>query len=298
LGLLAGGANAAKKGKPDLVVKDADLRGKEWAIIDEPRVDGRIRYKVTNKGNRSAMAGVATRLYFLGGGNRYEGELDVLAKKLKPGESESGTITLEDLNKLPAGAYKLRICVDYPDFVKEQNERNNCEKVKGARYYSTYRYWRGTLDSTGPIPGLNLTAGPTETGSSQDALLGFGNYLGRGAFDWNVQNGTVVFALPGTDGMGCVWSGGGSIDLARQKALTVDYQDSTYSLFAEAISEAQYVTTGRCSFGGFPYTFNSTGPTYSAIVEEREPQPLSGTERIAGNGGVGDQKTSWNLAGE
>ena len=289
-------AQAGKKNKkPDLVPKDGAQQGTPYAFRGEA-MNGSIQYEIKNQGKQSAKRSATVVNLWREGGDTPVGFHT--APKLKPGERARATIPLSVVNTLPAGAYTIEICVDITDVVKEEDERNNCADVKGSRFYSTYRGWQGSFNGGGPVPGLNVSEGPTETARSSDATLGFGRYLGGGVFEWDIDGGTATFTTQGADGYGCGWSGSATFVLERKRALQINYDAGSYLVFAQVIDGATYETTGQCNLGGFPFTFHSAGPVYNLIVDATTPQQLSGTSSVAGAGAVGKQNFTWNLTGQ
>jgi hypothetical protein len=295
--LVAPPAHAAKGGKPNLVPIDADQGGQADALRGENRA-GKVKFTVKNAGKkRSRHADV--EVFYKGGGGSVDGELELVGR-LAPGATEHGTVRLDELNDdLPAGAYKLEICVDALEHVPESNERDNCAKVKGSRYYSTYRDWKGSMGSIGPAVGLNVSPGLTETARSSDAELAFAEYLGGGGFAWNIVGGSAAFTLAGTDGYGCAWSGTSTFVLEKKRALEVNYDSSSYRIFAQVPDGSTYPTSGACNFGGFPFTVTGGGPFSVLVSDATNPSPLSfGATKIASAGTNGLQNFTWDLTGQ
>ena len=159
LALSAADTSAGRNGKPDLVLKSADQRGRPYGFYGA-RHDVTVKYAVRNGGGRDARGDIYSKLYFVRGGQRIEGERDLIPARIKPGKSVKGTLRQEATDQpLPSGAYKLEMCVDFFEVVEESNEENNCEIIRGSRFYSTYRDWEGHLPEVLPSRGVRSGIG-------------------------------------------------------------------------------------------------------------------------------------------
>jgi hypothetical protein len=234
---------------------------------------------------------------YKGGGESFDGESE-LTERIAPGKIDPATIRLDELNELPAGSYKLEICADVSEAVNESNERDNCAKVKGSRFYSTYRDWAGSVGGIGWGIGGPAFSGITETWRSADTgidvVYTFSKYSGAGQFLWIYQGGAVKYTHQGSLGPGCenVY-GSATFVLDPGAEVTTDYEKGSYTAKASAITGATYPITSSCGFGG-------QGPVHGAVLSTGSQSLPFDTQRLAGaaasdvDPGV---NYTWDLAG-
>jgi len=277
-------ASAGRGGKPDLVLKDADQRGKPYAFYGA-RQDVRVRYAVKNVGGRSARGDIYSKIYFVGGGQRIEGERDLIAARIKPRKSAKGTLRQETTGQpLPSGAYRLEMCVDFFEVVEESNEGNNCEIIRGSRFYSTYRDWEGHLSGSAPFPGGAKRSWSSRAG--RRVSYAFEGYRGKGVFDWSLEDGAILHSTTG--GSACRYNGSGTFALADGGKVTIDHRAGSYSAGASAVAGAMYNVVVDCS--GFKTNLPMPVGLTPALVVQNQVLPF-GASRLQGVGG--DAMTSW-----
>ena len=284
LALSAADTSAGRNGKPDLVLKSADQRGKPYGFYGA-RHDVTVKYAVRNRGGRDARGDIYSKLYFVRGGQRIEGERDLIPARIKPGKSVKGTLRQEATDQpLPSGAYKLEMCVDFFEVVEESNEENNCEIIRGSRFYSTYRDWEGHLSGSAPFPG-----GAQRTWSSrpgQRVSYGFQGYRGKGVFDWSLKDGAILHSTAG--GSPCSYAGSGTFALANGGKLTIDHKAGSYSAVASAAAGAMYNVVVDCS--GFKTNLPMPVGLIPALAVQNQGLPFGATSL---QGVSGDAATSW-----
>jgi len=108
---LAAIASAAAR-RPDLTLTAVS--------VSEYRTSVRVTDTVRNVGGAAGPA--STAAYYVGstriGGRR--------VRRLEPGATSRGSKTLGIPRTIPHGTYRLRVCADATDRVRETSERNNC----------------------------------------------------------------------------------------------------------------------------------------------------------------------------
>jgi hypothetical protein len=287
--LLVPAAEAAKK-LPDLRPTEAGFNGKQFAFIGKP-----LRVSVTdttyNKG--SAKAGPTLTRAFLqhGGDRRRLGEHAVGA--LRPNRRDVGESDARGTNEFPAGAYKIVVCADAKDQVKESNERNNCGRVTSPpSFYSVYEQWEGSINGTGPgLFGTQETWRP-----ATDASFGFDGYLGGGLFSWKVDGGAVKYTTAGS-GAGCSYNGSGTFALDRRFGqLLLNYDTGTYTASAGPNPGATYTVAENCS-GSIINRTAFARPVALLALQQNLPYGSTALKGAFADPAVKGVNYTWNLAG-
>ena len=292
--LTAPDASAGRGGKADLVLKDAEQSGKPYSFRGE-RQNAKIKYEVKNTGRGNANT-TATYVYFVGGGERIQGDGEALRGTIRPGRTSGGTIRQQLTDRpLPAGRYKLEVCVDEFDNEEEENERNNCDTVKNSRFYSTYRKWEGTLGGIAPAPGGSNRS--WQTTPANPATYVFEGYEGGGTFVWKLVGGAIRHQTQG--GSGCTYNGAGTFALATAGfgagLITINHQTNSYSANAAPVQGAIYNVVVDCS--GVKTNIPMPVGLAPALAAVNQDFPFGATALTGATEGSG-LNFSWNLVGK
>lgn len=276
----------AKDRRPDLIPGKATQTGKQYAFHVR-RQDFKVKYVVKNLGKRGAR-NVVSNINFVSNGEGIEGDIDTIRGTIKPGKSAKGTLVQESTSEpLPAGAYKLELCVDFPDLENESAEGNNCETIKGARFYSTYREWVGPFSGKSPFPG---GAGQV-WGSITRASYTFARYQGRGVFRWQLEDGSLNHRTRG--GTSCTYNGQGTFPLSAGN-IVINHKAGTYSGGASIGAAATYTIVVRC--GGFSFNQPAVPGIPPALVMQNEIF-YDGSDELDDSGGDANTNWLWRLEG-
>lgn len=127
--LVAQGSAAAKKPKAELVVTKV---GSPPATLPEG-TSLTVSDKVKNRRSKAKRSENAYLLSFDKFRDRADVELIGSRKvpKLKRGKSSKGTAELTVPSRVPRGEYRLLVCADATERVRERSESNNCKASRG-----------------------------------------------------------------------------------------------------------------------------------------------------------------------
>lgn len=293
-------ALAGKQARPDLVIAEGALTGRDYAIPGEENVL-RLTDETANMGYRAAgksTTGVSFSAPKSSGENAKPQGFTRPVRKIKGFVGDSSLKTTRSpvlrFPGIPLGAYDVTICADVRDQVKERNERNNCLTGRDSHLFVTKRTWSGTLAGSAPARSGSLR----DDWSSTDGTLELSGYRGDGEFSYNF-GGTVTWATSGTDAADCTWSGSGSETFSARSDehgdLFLDLDPDGYQATLSGF-EIEYPTSGQCPTG--PRT--STGPDNTTFLDTGAggggPQPFPfGSEAIAGTSGGAAGSWAWDF---
>jgi len=292
LALLALFASVSEAGKklPDLKPAEAGFDGKPFAFIGKPL---RVSVEDTTANAGKARAGpTLTRVFLKHGGDRRRVDERAVGA-LRPRERDRGKTHSKGPNEFPAGAYRVIVCADAKDQVKESNERNNCGRVTSpAWFYSTYEQWEGRINGTAPgLFGVLQTWKP-----SPNASFGFDGYLGGGLFSWKVDGGGVTYTTEGSSA-GCSYSGSGTFALDRNFGqLLLNYNSDTYTANAAVSVGATYTVVETCPGG--PRNWTAYPPLLALqAIQQKLPFGATVLKGALADPALKDVLYTWNLAG-
>jgi hypothetical protein len=242
--------------RPNLVVADAHAGGSKYTLLN---LDATLSFKdvTMNKGHATARHS-QTAMYavpmFAG---RHPNPLEVASRsvpKLHPHNADRGSASdTTDPDLFPTGAYKLVICADARNVVRESNE-HNCVPT-GRKFYVIAEDYQGSLNGDGGGGG----AANLEQWQSAVAHLSFGKYLGDGVFRYDFD-GQINWTDAGTGSGGCTWSGGsGRSSATWEGGIRLNYADAKYNGTVEAPDDFSYPISIS---GGFPCGGTADGPLY------------------------------------
>lgn len=250
---------------PDLQPTAGGLDGDPWVLIGD-RWRGKWRGTVRN--NNATAAGPTLTAVYLAPSRLRSSEqrrAKILAgatPKLNAKKSERVTALPVGLpNDLKPGEYRLIVCADARNAVKESNENNNCLLAgkRGTVLYVAFGRWSGSIRGFSPL----IAGGSTrEDWSSSDAAFRFIDYVNPGYFSY-VYTGPVTYSYTGTSEGNCTVSGRGSVSDVGG-ALGIDYSAETYSATGST-SEDEFDFLMDCGTGPEPrrgpehFVFLSTG---------------------------------------
>jgi hypothetical protein len=289
-------AGKSKQARPDLVVVEGGME--DFAVPGEENVV-RFSDETENQGYRAA--GPSRTGVSFEAPPPFDDEFEHKGfsrpvRKIKGfvGDSSSKTSKSPKLefDGLPVGAYRVEICADVRDQVKERNEKNNCIAARDSRLYIVRRDWRGSLGGAY----LRGSGDQRDTWTASNATLELADYEGAGRFAYHFS-GTVHWATTGTDAAGCAWSGGVSEVFgggADPGDVLIDMDAGEY--FGNLASTVEYGTTGQCPSGprsGF-------GPEWveflSTAAGGAGGRPFSfGAEEMTGSSSEGSTSWSWDF---
>jgi hypothetical protein len=244
--LIAPSAHAGK-GKPDLVISAARATGKQYAFKGDRfnlRVTAWTR-NVKTRHDRRHAGPTLTQIYLEHGGDHYELDKNAVPG-LKPGAEDQAEVRVVTRNQYKAGEYRIVICADAKDQVRESNEGNNCRRVRSFRHvYSSYYGYLGTAGGTGPGPTFNNNTSESWRHSQRLAFVWSGQYI-AGAFRYEPEGGTVRYTTQGTNN-NCHFTGSRTLQLAARSTITVDWHKEAY--VAAVAPAGHYRITNDCDPG-------------------------------------------------
>src|SRR3954454_17349134 len=216
------------KPKPDLIVTQA--RKFDVYAIKGKSDTFSYRYVITNvkkKGHDAAAGRSRTGVRFVPANSRNRNPApypvgDRLAPGLRPGHSHTDAhseILLTDF--FPLGSYKVLVCADFKQNVKERDEENNCKRV--GNFYVIQESWRGSVNGVGPAD----SAAKAEKWKTLGAHLDFAKHVGGGRFNYDFS-GTVEWNDSGVTTGGCTASGHGEKTFDHVPGLVLDYNRGIY----------------------------------------------------------------------
>ena len=292
---------AASKGKPkpDLYVRGAEFLpiGEDHALRGEDNVL-RFEAQTQNRGKGAAKPSKTEIVFVPLDGPRVVKPIHAFSLDVPRirgythkyfsafGEAKSPPLTFSGE---PLGTYQAFWCADAEDKVKESNERNNCVVPGGdlQRLYLGKRHWTGTVSGTGQVG--DAPTGAHEDWSSSSAELEFERVGSGGIFFYNF-NGTVSWAMQGTDGDGCSYDGSGTDSIQGGPGngdFQLDYVDDQYSGVLYSDLDDTFPVTIQCPTPSGTETTEDLGPFYGLFLDTRvdgQTLPLPfGTEVIAGS---------------
>jgi CARDB len=262
LAALVGSAQAAQRGKPDLVISSGSLEEREYAFIGK-RLGSRIDYELRNKGTKRAGASV-TSLFLKRGDDLYPLDRDSNGA-IDPRDSENLGRGVNGRNGFDAGKYGIGACADVTDKVNERNETNNCKKLQGT-FYSTYENWTGSFAGVRSGP-FGSTQSWTTT---SDTTFGPGRYVANGLFRYTNDGGSAIRYTNRSGGGGCSVSGTGTFPIdARFSSILLNYEAENYTANATTIPGSRYTVTQNCGgvIHSLPVPVGQT-PALLALQEE------------------------------
>jgi CARDB len=188
--------------------------------------------------------------------------------KLAPDHSDPGAIVDSLLADLPLGAYKVEVCADVKDQVKERNENNNCKRT--GNFYVIQESWRGSVNGVGAVG----SASGAETWNTLGAHFDLVKYHGGGQFEY-AFTGTVDWNDSGVTTGGCDVSGHGETDFNQpaDMGLALDYFHGEYQALVH--TEGFYTIT-LTPVPNSPYCNGGTalGPATRDILLIKKPADL------------------------
>jgi hypothetical protein len=260
-------------GKPDLVIAEARKVGPPYAFKGhDVTLSFRVKTRNVEKKGHDAYSGSSfTRLFLLPSHSRNPAPLTLNSLEIgltPPG----GSTTLgvhQDISTdiLALGSYKVKVCADWKNQVKERNEANNCMRV--GNFYVVKQTWQGSVKGIAAFS----NAAKSEKWSSSKARLDFGKYLGGGRFRYDFT-GTVGWNDSGVTTGGCSFTGDGVRDFDHLSGPVLDYFDGSYQ--GKAVTTT-FFTVFLTPVPNSPYCTNSStvpGPTTREIFNIKEPQDL------------------------
>jgi hypothetical protein len=223
-------ASGHRKPKPDLVVTDATKHGARYAVrglSDNARLSFKDVTENKKKQGHDAPAGPSETGMFLapknaGGGAQALKLASRDVPRLAPGDSDRGGASdTVSVDILPLGAYKVEVCADVKDRVRERNENNNCRRA--GSFYVVQDIWSGSVTGAGAVG----SASGAETWQTSDARLSLDEYAGKGVFVY-AFTGTVTWNDDGVTTGGCRVSGHGQKSFTLVPSVKLDYSDGNY----------------------------------------------------------------------
>jgi hypothetical protein len=293
-------AVAGKKARPDLVIVDGGLAGDDHAIPGEKNVL-RLADETENRGYRAA--GPSRTGVSFSAPRPFDDEFshDGFTRRVRKLKGFVGDASAKisrspklEFRGLPPGAYRMTICADVRDQVKERNEKNNCLTVRDSHLFITKRTWAGTLGGTYS----HGTGDLRDSWASSEASLHLADYLGDGRFFYHF-GGTVTWTTSGTDAAGCNWSGTGTEVFTPSEEpgdVLLDLDAGEYQ--GSLTAGIEYPTSAQCPGG----SRSSIGPDSTVFLSTtadgaRGPHPFPfGTEALAGTSSLGSTAAwSWDF---
>jgi hypothetical protein len=290
--LLAPAVEAKPRPKPklpDLTVKTTPLEGQAYAVNGEA-ADRKTQFHLTvfNAGNKSTGRKTVVRVHLVHSihGSYKLGYAEIPELKPKHGHAESVTTPI---TRAPAGAYKVRACVDLNQRIEESDEHNNCDnfKLNDIHYYVVNNSYTGRI--TG-IEDQTSSGGWIESWDIKPQVtLGPVAAMGHGNFSYPLS-GTVYYTDSGGSN-GCTVTGSGVSSVLG--TMQIHFEDDTYIGFGT--SGASYPIFSSCS------STPDQGPVQPQVWDTEpssEPQTLAFGNNIGGGVSDGvDTNWTWDLAG-
>jgi CARDB len=288
----AGGATSPKPIlKPDLVVTignlehvAADLKGQRYFFRDvhyELTWKARTTNKPLPKGSVAARAPRSETGVFILRNGTWLRQDRLTVPRLAPGGS---VLQVNAFNKFfPAalwqfGTYRVMVCADVGDNVKERNEDNNCLRLTRNDLYLVPR----TLD--GPVSGSFDFDGWLESwrGTIHLDLVENDNTGRFGGFDYIVDDSsTLNFVVAGTNPeTGCSANGSGQTQQLH------NFGQSTVDLYFDIGGEGAYNAFDSVSSGfGYPVVVTCPGRNPFVIVAPLNPCQHEGIHWVYSSAG-------------